>query len=184
MLKLFFVLKQIKFFIEGLLDRFFDGFSVRLCFSCRKKQADITNGFFCDLCFEHLELDFTKTKKEINFTEPELNFLFGHQEFSYPKIFYSYLYDDKTKFFIREFKYRRPYYDFFAGRLLKNYFLKNKNYIIADISADFYGRAVVLNSQKPLKIWVSYMPMYKLKYLKRSFNQAKLLAYSFFCELG
>ena len=183
MSKIFFVFKRIRYFIEGLLDRLFDGFSVRLCFTCHKKRADISNGFFCEPCFQELYLDFSKTQKEINFSEAELNFLFGQEDFTYPKIYFSYLYDDKIKFFVREFKYRRPYYDFFAGSLLKDYFLKNKNYIIADISSDFYGRAVVSSSLKPLKIWISYMPMYRDKYFKRSYNQARLLAYKFFSEL-
>ena len=181
--KTIFVFKRIRYFIEGLLDRLFDGFSVRLCFTCHKKRADISNGFFCEPCFQELYLDFSKTQKEINFSEAELNFLFGQEDFTYPKIYFSYLYDDKIKFFVREFKYRRPYYDFFAGSLLKDYFLKNKNYIIADISSDFLGRAVVSSSLKPLKIWVSYMPMYRDKYFKRSYNQARLLAYKFFSEL-
>lgn|GEM_PF-4141969 len=181
--EIIFILKRIRFFIEGLLDRLFDGFSVRLCFCCHKKRAEISNGFFCDSCFSELDIDFSKTQKQINFSEAELNFLFGQEDFSYPRIYYAYLYDDKIKFFIREFKYRRPYYDFFAGSLLKDYFLKNKNYIIADISSDFYGRAVVTSSPKPLKIWVSYMPMFKAKYYSRSFNQAKLLAYKIFSEL-
>ena len=183
MSKIFFVFKRIRYFIEGLLDQLFDGFSVRLCFTCHKKQADPLNNFFCESCFKELDLDFSKTQKEINFSEAELNFLFGQEDFTHPKIYYAYFYDDKIKFFVREFKYRRPYYAFFAGSLLKDYFLKNKNYIIADISADFYGRAVVRSSPKPLKVWVSYMPMYKFKYYKRSYNQAKLLAYKFFSEL-
>jgi predicted amidophosphoribosyltransferase len=181
---IFFILKTLRFTVEGLLDRFFDGFSVRICFSCKKKKADFNNGFFCENCFSELGLDFTDTQKELFFNEAELSFLFGDQEFTYPKIFYVYNYDEKTKFFIREFKYRRPYYDFFCAAIVLDYFLKYNDLLIADLTAEFSTNAVFEVSPKPLKIWVSYMPMYKTKLHKRGFNQARLIAKAFSRELS
>jgi predicted amidophosphoribosyltransferase len=125
-------------------------------------------------------LDFSKSRKELFFNEAELNYLFGDLYFTYPKIFYVYSYDEKTKFFVREFKYRRPYYDFFCGTKIFEYFLKNKDLLIADLSLDFIDNAVFEDSSKPLKIWVTYMPMHKTKLLKRGFNQARLIAKAFY----
>lgn len=176
-----FVIKRIRFWVEACLDRIFDGFSVRRCFACKRAVAETSNGFFCSDCYPKLNVDFAETRKEINFTESELKFLLGKSDFYYPKVYYSQKYTDLNKFLLREFKYRRPYYGAFVGKCLADYLSQNVNYILADAPADLLARTTVQDgTTRPLKLWLTAVPMHRDKFLRRSYNQADILARKFY----
>lgn len=159
------------------LDSFLDGFSSRLCFGCKKTYADNENKFFCEDCFTDLDIEYDSSIKNLAFKISELEDFFEGEVIHYPRVHFVSIYDDLTKMLMREFKYRKPHYHNFWGRLLNDYISKNKDLFFSGLD-HATKKLYELESltEAGLKIYLAAVPMHPSQLKKRGFNQAELLA--------
>jgi competence protein ComFC len=122
-------------------------------------------------------LDYNSSVKNLAYTMQELSDYFSGEVFHYPRIHFITEYNDLTKSLMREFKYRKPHYDWLWGELIKEYFACCSDSFFSAISPSDLSKYQKNNySNIELKLLLSFVPMHPNAEKKRGYNQAKLLA--------
>lgn len=159
------------------LDTVLDGFSSRLCYGCKKAYSEKANKFYCEECFNQLELSYEDSVKNLAFKLTELEEFFGGDVIHYPRVHFVSEYGELTKSLMREFKYRKPHFKKFWLSLIESFLSENKNYIFSGLEPEQI-KLYDLESldETELKLYLAAVPMHKSQLKKRGFNQADLLA--------
>jgi len=174
---MFWLFKYINFKLTELLDWLVDGFSRRICFACRAINA-ADNKFFCANCFPNIIVEKQNLRKLINLAIQDIDQYLDAEHLIYPKIHYCFEYNDSSRRLVRDFKYRKPHFHSFIANLAFNYWQRYVDNILSDTELGSFP--VLQKAFKPLKIFISYIPMHRQKLCKRVYNPAKLLAKSFY----
>lgn len=159
------------------LDTVLDGFSSRLCYGCKKAYSDKENKFYCEECFDQLELSYEDSVKNLAFKLTELEEFFGGEVIHYPRVHFVSEYGELTKSLMREFKYRKPHYKKLWLSLIESFVYKNKDSIFSGLEPEqikLYDLETL--DQAELKIYLTAVPMHKSQLKNRGFNQAELIA--------
>lgn len=168
------VLKQVYYFCLEHLEPILDSVSSRVCFFCRYNLGSL----ICDDC---LQEELSLKRKSIDYKVLDHYFL-SHEQVFHPKIFYLFNFFKKTSYLIKKAKYTRPYFAKFFTKLQSKLFIKKINSIFNDDFNECFMQDIAL-ADESLKIFITYVPMHKLKEEERSFNFSKLLAKDIFYKL-
>lgn len=170
-------------FLDKVLNRCLDDFSCRLCFACKKAYADKVNKFYCKNCFDKLIEKFSDInagRKVLSFGFNKLADYYDDTMPLYPKVYFTSEYNALTKPLMRHFKYRKAYISEFWARLISDYWMQHKDWILADLDPPDLKRYPVIDSPiLDLDLYISYVPMHETKLKQRIYNQAELLAKDF-----
>lgn len=167
------MLKPLLLALNSITDSLLDCISTRLCYGCRKTNASFTNKFFCNACYKNLKLNYASSKKYLNYDFSELENILGDIDpIIYPKIFFVTKYNDLSKKFIRDFKYRKPHFKQFIAEEIIDYLYENLTLIFTESKPEQGGEEFKGN----INLFFTEVPMYAQKQNKRTYNQAALIA--------
>lgn len=167
------MLKPLLLALNSATDSLLDCISTRLCYGCRKTNASFANKFFCEACYKNLKISYPNSKKYLNYNFYELEEILGDIDpITYPKIYFVTKYNELSKKFIRDFKYRKPHFNQFIADEMIDYLYQNLSLIFTESSLN--DEPVELSGN--INLFFVEVPMYPKKQKKRAYNQAGLIA--------